>query len=33
MHGVLNERNVHPHVSGGLAVVYHGITENSVTVE
>ncbi|MCK9387167.1 MAG: glutamine--fructose-6-phosphate transaminase (isomerizing) [Sulfuritalea sp.] len=27
-HGVPNERNAHPHVSGGLAVVHNGIIEN-----
>ncbi|MDO8788468.1 MAG: glutamine--fructose-6-phosphate transaminase (isomerizing) [Sulfuritalea sp.] len=27
-HGVPNERNAHPHVSGGLAVVHNGIVEN-----
>jgi glucosamine--fructose-6-phosphate aminotransferase (isomerizing) len=27
-HGVPSERNAHPHVSGGLAVVHNGIIEN-----
>ena len=27
-HGVPSERNAHPHVSGGLAVVHNGIVEN-----
>lgn len=27
-HGVPAERNAHPHVSGGLAVVHNGIIEN-----
>ncbi|MDP1610492.1 MAG: glutamine--fructose-6-phosphate transaminase (isomerizing) [Sulfuritalea sp.] len=27
-HGVPNQRNAHPHVSGGLAVVHNGIIEN-----
>ncbi|MCX8086796.1 MAG: glutamine--fructose-6-phosphate transaminase (isomerizing) [Rhodocyclaceae bacterium] len=27
-HGVPNEKNAHPHVSGGLAVVHNGIIEN-----
>jgi len=31
-HGVPSERNAHPHISGGLAVVHNGIVENFVTV-
>nr|MBP6707933.1 glutamine--fructose-6-phosphate aminotransferase [Accumulibacter sp.] len=27
-HGVPCERNAHPHISGGLAVVHNGIIEN-----
>ncbi len=27
-HGVPSERNAHPHISGGLAVVHNGIIEN-----
>ena len=27
-HGVPAERNAHPHISGGLAVVHNGIIEN-----
>ncbi|MDR2788151.1 MAG: glutamine--fructose-6-phosphate transaminase (isomerizing) [Candidatus Accumulibacter sp.] len=27
-HGAPNERNAHPHVSGGLAIVHNGIIEN-----
>src|SRR3990167_5126120 len=27
-HGVPSERNAHPHVSGGVAVVHNGIIEN-----
>jgi glucosamine--fructose-6-phosphate aminotransferase (isomerizing) len=27
-HGVPSERNAHPHVSAGLAVVHNGIIEN-----
>src|SRR3954469_23317137 len=27
-HGVPSERNAHPHVSGGVSVVYNGIIEN-----
>jgi glucosamine--fructose-6-phosphate aminotransferase (isomerizing) len=27
-HGVPSERNAHPHVSGGLAIVHNGIIEN-----
>jgi glucosamine--fructose-6-phosphate aminotransferase (isomerizing) len=29
-HGVPSERNAHPHISGGLAVVHNGIIENFV---
>lgn len=31
-HGVPSERNAHPHVSGGLAVVHNGIIENHETL-
>ena len=31
-HGVPSERNAHPHVSGGLAVVHNGIIENHVAL-
>ena len=31
-HGVPSERNAHPHISGGLAVVHNGIVENFVPV-
>ena len=31
-HGVPNERNAHPHVSDGLAVVHNGIIENYSTL-
>ncbi|MDP2751528.1 MAG: glutamine--fructose-6-phosphate aminotransferase, partial [Rhodocyclaceae bacterium] len=31
-HGVPSERNAHPHVSGGLAVVHNGIIENFSTI-
>lgn len=31
-HGVPAERNAHPHVSGGLAVVHNGIIENHQTL-
>jgi glucosamine--fructose-6-phosphate aminotransferase (isomerizing) len=27
-HGVPSERNAHPHISAGLAVVHNGIIEN-----
>jgi glucosamine--fructose-6-phosphate aminotransferase (isomerizing) len=27
-HGVPSERNAHPHISGGIAVVHNGIIEN-----
>jgi glucosamine--fructose-6-phosphate aminotransferase (isomerizing) len=32
-HGVPTERNAHPHVSGGLAVVHNGIIENYVEIK
>ena len=32
-HGVPAERNAHPHVSGGLAVVHNGIIENYETLK
>jgi glucosamine--fructose-6-phosphate aminotransferase (isomerizing) len=32
-HGVPSERNAHPHVSGGLAVVHNGIIENFETLK
>ena len=31
-HGVPSERNAHPHVSGGLAVVHNGIVENFAAI-
>ena len=31
-HGVPSERNAHPHISGGLAVVHNGIIENFVAL-
>lgn len=31
-HGVPSERNAHPHVSGGIAVVHNGIIENHETI-
>ena len=31
-HGVPSERNAHPHISGGLAVVHNGIIENFETL-
>jgi glucosamine--fructose-6-phosphate aminotransferase (isomerizing) len=32
-HGVPTERNAHPHVSGGLAVVHNGIIENYAEIK
>jgi glutamine---fructose-6-phosphate transaminase (isomerizing) len=32
-HGVPSERNAHPHVSGGLAVVHNGIIENFAEIK
>ena len=32
-HGVPSERNAHPHVSGGLAVVHNGIIENYAEIK
>ncbi|MDO8959593.1 MAG: glutamine--fructose-6-phosphate transaminase (isomerizing) [Rhodocyclaceae bacterium] len=32
-HGVPSERNAHPHVSGGLAVVHNGIIENYAAIK
>ena len=32
-HGVPSERNAHPHVSSGLAVVHNGIIENYATIK
>ncbi len=32
-HGVPSERNAHPHVSGGLAVVHNGIIENYAQIK
>ncbi|RTL52974.1 MAG: glutamine--fructose-6-phosphate transaminase (isomerizing) [Rhodocyclaceae bacterium] len=32
-HGVPSERNAHPHVSGGLAVVHNGIIENFLDIK
>jgi glucosamine--fructose-6-phosphate aminotransferase (isomerizing) len=32
-HGVPNERNAHPHISGGLAVVHNGIIENYAEIK
>lgn len=32
-HGVPSERNAHPHVSAGLAVVHNGIIENYATIK
>ncbi|GHT87820.1 glutamine--fructose-6-phosphate aminotransferase [isomerizing] [Betaproteobacteria bacterium] len=32
-HGVPSERNAHPHISGGLAVVHNGIIENFETLK
>ena len=32
-HGVPSERNAHPHVSGGLAVVHNGIIENYTEIK
>ena len=32
-HGVPSERNAHPHISGGLAVVHNGIIENYAEIK
>ncbi|WP_068638993.1 glutamine--fructose-6-phosphate transaminase (isomerizing) [Thauera butanivorans] len=32
-HGVPSERNAHPHISGGLAVVHNGIIENFESIK
>jgi glucosamine--fructose-6-phosphate aminotransferase (isomerizing) len=32
-HGVPSERNAHPHISGGLAVVHNGIIENFEAIQ
>jgi len=32
-HGVPSERNAHPHISGGLAVVHNGIIENYAAIK
>jgi glutamine---fructose-6-phosphate transaminase (isomerizing) len=32
-HGVPSERNAHPHISGGLAVVHNGIIENFAEIK
>ncbi|MBV2217321.1 MAG: glutamine--fructose-6-phosphate aminotransferase, partial [Diaphorobacter sp.] len=32
-HGVPNEKNAHPHISGGLAVVHNGIIENYAEIK
>jgi glutamine---fructose-6-phosphate transaminase (isomerizing) len=32
-HGVPSERNAHPHVSGGLAIVHNGIIENYAEIK
>jgi glucosamine--fructose-6-phosphate aminotransferase (isomerizing) len=32
-HGVPSERNAHPHVSSGLAVVHNGIIENFAEIK
>jgi len=32
-HGVPSERNAHPHISGGLAVVHNGIIENYADIK
>jgi glutamine---fructose-6-phosphate transaminase (isomerizing) len=31
-HGAPSERNAHPHISGGISVVYDGIIENHATI-